>query len=66
MAILRCPTCQREFDSTTAAAVPFCSSRCRQIDLNRWLQEEHSLPVERDEEDEEPPPDGGYEGNRLP
>ena len=38
--------------------MPFCSDRCRQIDLGRWLREAYSVPVERDpdEEAEESPP----------
>ncbi|MCY2993782.1 MAG: DNA gyrase inhibitor YacG [Planctomycetota bacterium] len=53
MAILRCPTCGREFDAEQSTALPFCSSRCRLIDLGRWLNEEQRLLVEREEEDEE-------------
>jgi hypothetical protein len=33
--------------------MPFCSPRCRQIDLARWLGEEYSLPIERDADPEE-------------
>jgi endogenous inhibitor of DNA gyrase (YacG/DUF329 family) len=33
--------------------MPFCSSRCRQIDLRRWLGEEYGLPIERQEDSEE-------------
>jgi endogenous inhibitor of DNA gyrase (YacG/DUF329 family) len=32
--------------------MPFCSERCRRIDLNRWLTEEISIPLD------EPPDDG--------
>ena len=28
---------------------PFCSSRCKQIDLGRWLNEEYAIRVSRDE-----------------
>ncbi len=27
---------------------PFCSTRCKQIDLGRWLNEEYTLPMDRD------------------
>ncbi len=27
---------------------PFCSRRCRSIDLGRWLDEEYRLPAEAD------------------
>ncbi len=46
MARLVCPTCQRAFDMQQSAALPFCSERCRLVDLGRWLNEEFSLPVE--------------------
>ena len=32
--------------------MPFCSERCRQIDLGRWLKEEYSVPVEPDPDEE--------------
>jgi endogenous inhibitor of DNA gyrase (YacG/DUF329 family) len=41
-----CPTCQRAFDSERSTALPFCSERCRLVDLGRWLDEKFSLPVE--------------------
>ena len=50
---LFCPTCKQEFDSEKTKAMPFCSERCRLIDLGRWLKEEHSMPVEKREEDEQ-------------
>jgi hypothetical protein len=37
-------------------AFPFCSSRCRLVDLGRWLGEEYRIPVaEADEESPSPP-----------
>ncbi|MEW4456173.1 DNA gyrase inhibitor YacG [Bremerella sp. JC817] len=53
MATLRCPTCGHGFDSQFTPAMPFCSERCRQIDLGQWLDEEHSLPVDIDKHLEE-------------
>ena len=32
--------------------MPFCSPRCRQIDLGRWLNEEISMPYDREEDEE--------------
>jgi endogenous inhibitor of DNA gyrase (YacG/DUF329 family) len=52
---MRCPVCKREFDSAQSTAMPFCSERCRTIDLGRWLGEGYSLPVEPDPEADEPP-----------
>jgi uncharacterized protein len=31
--------------------MPFCSERCRRVDLGRWLNEDYGLPFEPSEED---------------
>jgi endogenous inhibitor of DNA gyrase (YacG/DUF329 family) len=54
MATAKCPTCGKAFDPATSRSAPFCSDRCRQIDLGRWLDEKHALPVEKPDEDESP------------
>jgi Uncharacterized protein conserved in bacteria len=57
MSLIRCPICDKRFDPAASQAMPFCSERCRQIDLGRWLREVYSVPVERPtEEDVEAPP----------
>jgi endogenous inhibitor of DNA gyrase (YacG/DUF329 family) len=43
--------------------LPFCSERCRLIDLGRWLNEEHALPCEANNDTEDS--DGSAEP-RLP
>lgn len=50
MARIFCPTCRQEFESDHSPAMPFCSQRCRLIDLGRWVNEEYSLPIEREAE----------------
>jgi endogenous inhibitor of DNA gyrase (YacG/DUF329 family) len=57
MAVLHCLVCDKEFESTASTAMPFCSPRCRQIDLGRWLNEEYGLPdvPDPDEAEEESP-----------
>lgn len=52
---LRCPICNAEVPSNSRS-LPFCSPRCRTIDLGRWLNEEYTLADARDEEEEEPYP----------
>ena len=32
---------------------PFCSKRCADIDLNRWLTGQYAIPVEEEEPDED-------------
>jgi endogenous inhibitor of DNA gyrase (YacG/DUF329 family) len=36
---------------------PFCSERCRLIDLGKWASDEYRVPEERDESAEKPPQD---------
>jgi endogenous inhibitor of DNA gyrase (YacG/DUF329 family) len=56
----RCPTCARPAELRAKnAAFPFCSPRCRQIDLGKWLNEEYRVPVIASPEDEDEP------GSRL-
>jgi endogenous inhibitor of DNA gyrase (YacG/DUF329 family) len=30
---------------------PFCSARCRQVDLGRWLAGDYAIPVKPDDQD---------------
>ena len=32
---------------------PFCSRRCADVDLNRWLSGVYAVPVKEDEEEDE-------------
>jgi endogenous inhibitor of DNA gyrase (YacG/DUF329 family) len=45
----RCPVCDKPFDPEQSPAMPFCSERCRWIDLGRWLDEQHGLTRDPDE-----------------
>jgi endogenous inhibitor of DNA gyrase (YacG/DUF329 family) len=60
---MRCPTCQREFDPASSPALPFCSDRCRTIDLGRWLGEAYSLPATPQPDEVEPHTDEIADGN---
>ena len=42
--IVKCPTCRRELDWSASEFRPFCSDRCRLIDLGAWLSEKHAIP----------------------
>ena len=33
------------------SAFPFCSARCKQVELGKWLNGEYAVPVEEDDED---------------
>lgn len=51
---MRCPICKKQFEPGDSPAVPFCSERCRTIDLGRWLDESYPMPVLRDPDAEVP------------
>ena len=55
---VRCPTCGAAVAWTPAAKWrPFCSSRCKTIDLGAWASESYRVPVvEKDDDDEKGPP----------
>lgn len=61
-----CPECGRP---SSRADYPFCSARCRNIDLNRWLSGSYAIPVSEDDENREEsdrrnPEDGGSRTTR--
>lgn len=43
---VKCPTCERAIEWTQAPYRPFCSERCRLIDLGAWLSERNAIPGE--------------------
>jgi hypothetical protein len=44
---VKCPTCRRPVEWSEASVYrPFCSDRCRLIDLGAWLTEQHKIPDE--------------------
>lgn len=47
----RCPICGKP---RSEAHRPFCSSRCAEVDLGRWLKESYRVPVEEKPEDADP------------
>lgn len=55
---VKCPTCQREIDWSQAPFRPFCSERCRLIDLGAWLTEKHAIPGEPAPDEALPRDDG--------
>lgn len=41
--VIRCPTCKKEGDWFAGEYGPFCSKRCRLVDLGKWLGEENLI-----------------------
>jgi len=42
-----CPICKKP---ATEASKPFCSERCRDVDLNRWLSGSYRIPGSDDDD----------------
>lgn len=47
---MSCPVCGKP---VAAAYRPFCSRRCADVDLGRWLNESYRIPAESEEEAED-------------
>ena len=54
---VKCPTCERELEWEAAPFRPFCSERCRLIDLGAWLTEQRAIPGEPAPVHESPAPE---------
>jgi len=39
----RCPICRKPTDSQSSPDFPFCSERCRLIDLGNWSSEKYKI-----------------------
>ena len=55
---VKCPTCRKETAWENNPYRPFCSDRCRLIDLGGWAQERYRIPgeeadVRSDDEEED-------------
>lgn len=48
---MSCPVCGKPSDATYR---PFCSRRCADVDLGRWLTEAYRIPAMPEDEPDEP------------
>lgn len=43
--VVACPNCGKSVQWTEESAWrPFCSERCRMVDLGKWFEEDHKIP----------------------
>jgi len=57
---VRCPTCKKEVSWSDNPHRPFCSERCKTVDLGAWASEKYRIPGKEEDDigsddDEEPP-----------
>ena len=55
-----CPICGKVADELRT---PFCSKRCADVDLNRWLSGVYAVPMTEDEEEDERRNESGEEAS---
>ena len=55
-----CPICRKP---ATERFRPFCSQRCKDVDLNRWFKGAYAIPAVELEDDSEGPEAGSRERN---
>jgi uncharacterized protein len=46
--MVTCPTCRAKIAWHGNSHRPFCSLRCRLVDLGQWLDERYRVPAEPD------------------
>ncbi len=50
----KCPSCAKPFPLETPARFgPFCSERCRTVDLGNWVNEAYRIPTRNQDDDED-------------
>jgi len=66
---VKCPTCKLEGEWFDGQFGPFCSRRCKLVDLGKWFSEEHliSRPLsdEDSEADENSAADASKDGGKI-
>lgn len=50
----RCPICKKPTDSDAEKDFPFCSERCRLMDLGNWASEKYKVSEPAADESETP------------
>jgi len=59
----KCPICSRPAD---AKFNPFCSKRCADVDLSRWLKGNYAIPGRPAEDEGEATPSAEKSGQKQP
>jgi endogenous inhibitor of DNA gyrase (YacG/DUF329 family) len=47
--VVKCPTCRKETPWDNNPHRPFCSDRCKTIDLGAWVEERYRIPSEEND-----------------
>jgi endogenous inhibitor of DNA gyrase (YacG/DUF329 family) len=58
---MKCPNCGKPAEWKDNPSRPFCSDRCRLVDLGRWVEGEYRVPGERIHSDQSEIPSADLE-----
>jgi endogenous inhibitor of DNA gyrase (YacG/DUF329 family) len=61
---VKCPHCGKETELTGNPFRPFCSERCRLLDLSNWISGSYRIPEEEPEVTEEEASNTGKDLNK--
>ncbi|MCY4523996.1 MAG: DNA gyrase inhibitor YacG [Halobacteriovoraceae bacterium] len=50
---IKCPTCRKTLEYYSSKYRPFCSEKCKMIDLGHWLDESYTIPEKKEDFPEE-------------
>ncbi len=50
---IKCAQCEKEFEYYSSKFRPFCSERCKMIDLGHWMSESYAVPSRENLSDED-------------
>lgn len=42
---VKCPICDTQFSYYSSEYRPFCSEKCKMVDLGHWLNQTYTIPV---------------------
>jgi len=65
--VLSCPICKKAVKARAEnPSFPFCTPRCKLVDLGKWVNEEYRVPAEDADDDPEAPlPSSGDDQGKL-
>ncbi len=44
---VNCPHCKKKFNYYDSEFRPFCTEKCKMVDLGHWLSESYTVPAEK-------------------
>ena len=53
MTLVKCPNCGRQIEWSESEFRPFCSEKCKLLDLGEWIEGNYSVPDENSQLNEE-------------